>query len=277
MLGAMGVGEATEKIKKIKKEVRRPLQPVEQRELVLKPMFIALLAIREAERLRYVCFDGSGRYKRASNRLGSAIRALRQHLTRNLTHAEANLMQFLEYRFFKDTEKAITLLRLNCDQYIKSLNPDFAEVGISAQAEVTRFLARTTIEMTDYNVNRIVARSLNVPLMLDVPGIEALVQMQEACVEIEGVSSAPQVCRPSVARQKTLEESIDAAMRSLDRTPVAQADKFACCGVCGYYTYEEGTKGRCKFPLNKASQMREACKRFRRITENHDVKIGKNY
>ena len=35
----------------------KPLQPCEVRNLVLKPLFIALLTIREAERLRYLCFN----------------------------------------------------------------------------------------------------------------------------------------------------------------------------------------------------------------------------
>lgn len=64
----------------------KPLQPCEVRNLVLKPLFIALLTIREAERLRYLCFnfktdkDGNLIYKRVSCDLGNAIRDLKKEL-----------------------------------------------------------------------------------------------------------------------------------------------------------------------------------------------------
>lgn len=245
----------------------KPLQPVQVRELILKPMFIALLAVREAERLRYICFDGTDRFKRGSNKLAGAIRDLTRHLSRSLIHAEDNQMKFIEFRFYEDTKEALNILRLNVNQYIKSLNPDFDLVDINAQSEVTRFLARTAVEITDAYVTQIVARTLDVPLMLDVAGIEALVAMQKACIEIEKIASTNIAKIPSKAREKALGDSITAAIRTLERTPIAQTDKFTCCGVCKYYTYEVAAKGHCKFPLNKASQMRQACKRFKRISD----------
>lgn len=63
----------------------KPLQPCEVRNLVLKPLFIALLTIREAERLRYLCFNfktndrGELIYKRVSCDLGNAIRDLKKN------------------------------------------------------------------------------------------------------------------------------------------------------------------------------------------------------
>lgn len=77
----------------------KPLQPCEVRNLVLKPLFIALLTIREAERLRYLCFnfktdkDGNLIYKRVSCDLGNAIRDLNKELTGGMFGAELQLMQ----------------------------------------------------------------------------------------------------------------------------------------------------------------------------------------
>ncbi len=95
----------------------KPLQPCEVRNLVLKPLFIALLTIREAERLRYLCFNfktndrGELIYKRVSCDLGNAIRDLEKELKGGMFGAELQLMQFLEYRFFEDTKKVFSLLR----------------------------------------------------------------------------------------------------------------------------------------------------------------------
>lgn len=65
---------------------------------MLKPLFFALLTIREAERLRYLCFNfktndkGELVYKRVSCDLGNAIRSLNKELTGGMYGAELQLM-----------------------------------------------------------------------------------------------------------------------------------------------------------------------------------------
>lgn len=143
-------------------------------------MFIALLTIREAERLRYLCFnfktdkDGNLIYKRVSCDLGNAIR---------------------------DLEK----------------------------------------------------------------------ELQKACIAIEEKNVAAQVNEVNKRKRAALEACIDAAIRELKGISVAQADKFRCCGVCANYRYEVAAKGRCKWPSYNASQMRPACKRFKRVNEKTEL------
>lgn len=63
--------------------------------------------------------------------------------------------------------------------------------------------------------------------------------------------------------------------RELKSISVAQADKFRCCGVCANYRYEVAAKGHCKWPSYNASQMRPACKRFKRV--NDKTELYNNY
>lgn len=226
----------------------KPLQPCEVRNLVLKPLFIALLTIREAERLRYLCFNfktndkGELIYKRVSCDVGNAIRALNKELTGGMYGAELQLMQFLEYRFFEDTKKVFSLLRLNVEEFIRSLNYDVDDSDINAQSEVVRFLSLMAIEFAEEYTERLAAACAEVPLKITPPSINNLVAIQKACIAIE-------------------EKSIS----------VAQADKFRCCGVCANYRYEVAAKGRCKWPSYNASQMRPACKRFERVNEKTEL------
>jgi hypothetical protein len=163
----------------------KPLQPCEVRNLVLKPLFIALLTIREAERLRYLCFnfktdkDGNLIYKRVSCDLGNAIRDLNKELTGGMFGAELQLMQFLEYRFFEDTKKVFSLLRLNVEEFIRSLNYDVDDSDINAQSEVVRFLSLMAIEFAEEYTERLAAACAEVPLKITPPSINNLVAIQK--------------------------------------------------------------------------------------------------
>lgn len=259
----------------------KPLQPCEVRNLVLKPLFIALLTIREAERLRYLCFNfktndkGELIYKRVSCDLGNAIRDLNKELTGGMFGAELQLMQFLEYRFFEDTKKVFSLLRLNVEEFIRSLNYDVDDSDINAQSEVVRFLSLMAIEFAEEYTERLAAACAEVPLKITPLSINNLVAIQKACIAIEEKSVAAQVNEVNKRKRAALEACIDAAIRELKSISVAQADKFRCCGVCANYRYEVAAKGRCKWPSYNASQMRPACKRFKRV--NDKTELYNNY
>lgn len=96
-------------------------------------------------------------------------------------------------------------------------------------------------------------------------------ELQKACIAIEEKSVAAQVNEVNKRKRATLEACIDAAIRELKSISVAQADKFRCCGVCANYRYEVAAKGHCKWPSYNASQMRPACKRFKRVNEKTEL------
>lgn len=123
------------------------------------------------------------------------------------------------------------------------------------------------IEFAGEYTERLAAACAEVPLKITPPSINNLVAIQKACIAIEEKSVAAQVNEVNKRKRAALEACIDAAIRELKTISVAQADKFRCCGVCANYRYEVASKGRCKWRAYNASQMRPACKRFKRVTD----------
>lgn len=146
--------------------------------------------------------------------------------------------------------------------------PEEEAMAFKAKSEAVRFLSLMAIEFAEEYTERLAAACAEVPLKITPPSINNLVAIQKACIAIEEKSVAAQVNEVNKRKRATLEACIDAAIRELKSISVAQADKFRCCGVCANYRYEVAAKGHCKWPSYNASQMRPACKRFKRVNEN---------
>lgn len=246
---------------------RRPIQPVEAREIKLKPFFIARLAIREAQLLRVTIFDNTRRFIKSNRKIDQACRMLEKSLTDGMVHAERNLMRFLEHNFREATKNSLEMLRLQIDQFTKSLAPGAGDMKINAQAELTRFLARIAVEYMEDATLRLLAANIRPELLFNKETIDGLVALQEACISVEEVVASAQTEALDPRRQQALEATLDAAVRKLKTTPIVQSDDFTCCGTCKHYTYPDAFPGHCLWRNFKAKTMRPACKRFKRINE----------
>ncbi len=261
---------------------QRPLYACEARDLILRPFFISRLALKEAQRLRVVLFDFSGRFRKVSRHIDELCRTLDKELTSGMVHAERNLMRFLEYRFFEDLKPTLEMLRLQIDQFCKSIAPDANDMDVNAQSELARFLARMACEYTEECVTRIYEASAksaryvdgeikmffetsHYQRMVTPPVLVALEELQRAFVVVENIVSSPQTKATDKRKQKILEDTLDAAVRKLRGTPIVQSDRYTCCGVCAHYTFPGALPGHCLWRNFKAQVMRPACKRFKRI------------
>ncbi len=261
---------------------QRPLYACEARDLILRPFFIARLALKEAQRLRVVLFDFTGRFRKVSRHIDELCRTLDKELTSGMVHAERNLMRFLEYRFFEDLKPTLEMLRLQIDQFCKSVAPDATDLDINSQAELARFLARMACEYTEDSVMRMYEASAKSARYVDgeikmffetthtqrivtPPALVALEELQKAIVVVENIASSPQTKVTDQRRQKVLEDTLDVAVRKLKTTPIVQSDRYACCGVCSHYSFPGALPGHCLWRNFKAQVMRPACKRFKRI------------
>ncbi len=247
--------------------VRRPIQPVEAREIKLKPFFIARLAVAEAQMLRVVIFDNTRRFIKSNRMIDQACRTIDKSLTDGMTHAERNLMRFLEHNFREATKNSLEMLRLQIDQFTKSLAPGAGDMKINAQSELTRFLARIAVEYMEDATIRLLAANIRPELLFCKETIDGLVALQEACLCVEQVAASAQTEAADPRRRQALEATLDAAVRKLKTTPIVQSDNFTCCGVCKHYTYPDALPGHCLWRNFKAKTMRPACKRFKRIND----------
>ncbi len=245
--------------------VRRPLQPVEAREIKLKPFFITRLAMREAQMLRVVIFDNTRRFIKCNRMIDEACRVIEKSLTDGMTRAERNLMLFLEYHFREATKNSLQMLRLQVDQFTKSVAPEAGDMTITAQAELTRFLARIAVETMEEAAIRLIAARIAPELLFHKETVDGLVALQTACIATEDVVAHPQTVEADPRKQKALEDTLDACIRVLKQTSIVQSDKFTCCGTCKHFTYPDETPGHCLWSNFKASIDRPACKRFKRI------------
>lgn len=156
-----------------------------------------------------------------------------------------------------------------CEVRNLMLKPLF--IALLTIREAERFLSLMAIEFAEEYTERLAAACAEVPLKITPPSINNLVAIQKACIAIEEKSVAAQVNEVNKRKRAALEACIDAAIRELKSISVAQADKFCCCGVCANYRYEVASKGHCKWPAYNASQMRPACKRFKRVNEKTEL------
>ena len=247
---------------------RRPLQPCDAREMILKPFFLAKLAVEEAELLRYLIFKPNDRtFIKPSRMLKEGIEMVRKSLEHNMTEAETKLMNFLMFRYKEDLKTVITQLRMQTSQYLKSSNPDAEDVEANAQSEVMRFFTAIALEMSLSCTARLVAANATVPLKVDKWTANGLVKLREAGLEVENISLISQTREISKVRKDNLDRALEAVLRTINNTDIAQGDKFTCCGVCQHFFWGDWYKSHCLWRNYKAEPMRPACKRFKRVQE----------
>lgn len=236
----------------------------EMRDLALRPLFIARLAMRYAEELRVHLFTPSGAFKKASRLLHDPCEELEKRLCNSMPESNRREMWYIEHRFYQDTRQACELLRINADGYMKATAPDLSstECNIFARCAVLTLLCED-IEISEELSFRQLIRAADHRLYQKLRFTDFARSVRKAADLVTDIINRDVPAEVNKRAKDALKASCRAFSETLDRTPIAVTRQHRVCGTCKHYEWEVSSRGSCRVScLAKTHQDRKQCKRY---------------